>query len=261
MAWLSWYWGPVTVALGVLGVAAGVYRLLRRGDLWLVAPLGMFLPAALLYLSVPATPDQINAMRRLLPVVVPGLLVAAAVVLGLLARRSRAALAVAVALACVMVLFPASVSARVFTVREGVPQLVEVRNLCSNLPSDAALVVTGGLAVTYQQTARSYCDGVPVAGMAEGQVSAAGLRRVAAAAAAHGRRVYVVFTDPKALPGDVGNSRWRPLSCIRVSHLNAVLEETPSTSGAEKRTLYLGAVRPSGAVTPVPPSRPPLLVC
>ncbi|HXQ56201.1 MAG TPA: hypothetical protein VOA19_10425, partial [Actinomycetes bacterium] len=262
IAWLSWYWGPVTVALGVLGVAAGVYRLLRRGELRLVAPLAVFLPAALLYLTLPATPDQVNAIRRFLPVVVPGMLLAAAVVLGLLARRSRALLAVAAVLAVAMVAFPASVSARVFTVREGVPQLSEVQNLCADLPADAALLTTEGLETTYQQTARSFCDSVPVAGIAERQVTAANLRRVAATAAAHGRRPYVVFMDPKALPGDVvGTSGWPPVSCVRVSHLNAVLEHTPDSSGADRRTLYLGAVTPAGTLTPVPPSQPPLMGC
>lgn len=262
IAWLSWYWGPVTVALGVLGVAAGVYRLLRRGELRLVAPLAVFIPAALLYLTLPATPDQVNAIRRFLPVVVPGMLLAAAVVLGLLARRSRAALAVAAVLAVAMVLFPASVGARVFTVREGVPQLREVQNLCADLPADAALLTTEGLETTYQQTARSFCDGVPVAGMADKQVTAANLRRVAATAAAHGRRLYVVFINPKALPGDVvGGGGWPPVSCVRVSHLNAVLERTPDTSGADKRTLYLGAVTPAGTLTPAPPSQPPLMGC
>ena len=262
IAWLSWYWGPVTVALGVLGVAAGVYRLLRRGELRLVAPLAIFFPAALLYLTMPATPDQINAIRRFLPVVVPGVLLAAAAVLGLLARRSRGALAVAAVLAVAMVLFPVSVSARVFTVREGTPQLAEVRNLCANLRADAALVVSGELATTYQQTVRSACGGVPVAGMADRQVRADNLRRVAAAAAAHDRRLYVLLMDPTALPDDVaGGGRWQPASCIAVSHLNAVLERSPATWGSEKRTLYLGAVTPAGALIPAPLSRPPLMAC
>jgi hypothetical protein len=262
IAWLSWYWGPVTVALGVLGVAAAVYRLLRRGELRLVAPLAVFLPAAVLYLTLPATPDQVNAIRRFLPVVVPGMLLAAAVVLGLLARRSRAALAVAAVLAVAMVLFPAAVSARVFTVREGVPQKAEVHNLCADLPADAALLATGGLATTYQQTARSFCDGVPVAGMTDQQVTTANLRRVAAAVAAHGRRLYAVFVDPAALPGEVvGPGGWQPVSCVRVSHLNAVLEHTPDSSGADRRTLYLGAVTPAGTLTPAPPTQPPLMAC
>ena len=262
IAWISWYWGPVTVALGVLGIAAAVYRLLRRGELRLVAPLGIFLPAALLYLTMPATPDQVNAIRRLLPVVVPGVLVGAAAVLGLVARRSRALLAVAAVLAVATVGFPASVSERVFLVREGTPQLAEVNNVCANLPADAALLVTGGLATTYQQTARSACDNLPVAGLADPQVRPDNLRRVAAAAAAHGRRLYVLFMDPTALPDDVADGgRWQPASCIAVSHLNAVLEHSPATWGSDKRTLYLGAVTPAGELDPAPLQRPPVMGC
>ena len=163
MLWFSWYYGPVTVALGILGVAFGVHRLLRRGDLRLLAPLAMFLSAALLYVTVPSiVPDQIWAMRRYLPVVIPGLLLAAAVVLGLLARRSRAGMAAAALLAGIMILIPAMLSSRLVTVRDLVPQLPEVLNLCDNLPTDAALLTTGSLAITYPQTARSYCQ-VPVA--------------------------------------------------------------------------------------------------
>ena len=260
--WFSWYWGPITLALGVLGVAYGVYRLLR-GDLRLVAPLGMFLLAALLYLTVPsAVPDQVNAMRRYLPVVIPGLLLAAAVTLGLLARRWRAAIWVAAALAGVMVGFPTYVSAQVITVRDGVPQLVEVRNLCADLPADAALVLTGSLARTYQQTARSWCRGVPVAGMVE-QPAAAQLAQVQATARAHGRRLYVVFTDPRSLPEDViaADTASQPISCIRASHLNAVLERAAYTWGADKRTIYLEVVMPGGMLAPSPLPRPPVLAC
>ena len=136
LLWFSWYYGPVTVALGVLGVAFGVHRLLRRGDMRLLAPLAMFLSAALLYVRVPSiVPDQIWVMRRYLPVVIPGLLLAAVVVLGLLARRSRAGLTAAVLLASIMILVPTQLSSRLVTVRDLVPQLPEVLNLCD---------VTGG---------------------------------------------------------------------------------------------------------------------
>jgi hypothetical protein len=263
LEWFSWYWGPITLALGVLGAAYGVYRLLRRGDLRLVAPLGMFLSAALLYLTVPsAVPDQVNAMRRYLPVVIPGLLLAAAVTLGLLARRSRAAVWIAAALAGVMVAIPTYVSAQVVTVRDGVPQLVEVQNLCADLPADAALVLTGSLAKTYQQTARSWCDGVPVAGMVE-QPTAVQLGQIQAASGAHGRRLYVAFTERKSVPGEViaADAAWQPISCIRASHLNAVLERAAHTWAADKRTMYLGVATPRGTLTPSPPPVPPVLAC
>ena len=261
MAWLSWYWGPLVVVLGTAGVALAVHRLLARGDRLLVAPLGMLLSTALLYLTVPSiVPDQLWAMRRYLPVIIPGFLIAAAAALSLLARHSRAGLAAAVVLACGLVLFPLSGSARLIALREGVPQLVEVRNLCAAMPADAALVVTGSLGVTYQQTVRSYCD-VPVAALR--QPTRAHLAAVQAAARAHGRVLYLLATDPAAVAPDAGpvGVVWQPISCVGVTHLNAVLERAPDAWGAERRALLLGVVTGQGTVTPARSARRPLSFC
>ena len=259
--WLSWYFGPVTVTLGVLGAALLVYRLLRRGELRLVAPLTMFLSAALLYLTIPSiVPDQVWAMRRYLPVVIPWLLCSAAVALAVLARRSRLGLAAAALLAAVMVVVPAKQSRPLVAIRDGVPQLVEVRNLCDRLPAGAALVLTGPLANSYQQTARSYCDGVPVAGIAH--PTRPQLARVQAAAAAHGRRLDLLVTDLAVVPGKAA-AGWQPISCVRVSHWNAVLDRAAYTWGADKRTMFLGVVGPGGTVTPAPapPAAQPVSAC
>jgi hypothetical protein len=261
MSWFSWYYGPITVALGVLGVAFGVHRLLRRGDLRLLAPLAMFLSAALLYITVPAiVPDQIWAMRRYLPVVIPGLLLAAAVVLGLLARRSRAGMAAAALLAGIMILIPAMLSSRLVTVRDLVPQLPEVLNLCDNLPVDAAVLVSGSLTVTYPQTVRSYCQ-VPVAAVR--QPTRAQLKQVQANAQAHNRRLYLLFTDPDEVPGDAASAgpAWQQISCVLISHWSATLNKAVANHGVGKRMLYLGEITPVGKVTPASSSRPPLRAC
>lgn len=262
MQWFWWYYGPVTLALGVLGVALGARWLLKRGDLRLVAPLAMFLPAALLYVTIPSiVPDQVWAMRRYLPVVIPGLLLATSLVLSLIARRSRAGFATALLLAGIMVLFPAYASARVAGVRDGVPQLMEVDNLCRNLPADAALLLTGTLANTYQQTARSYCDGIPVAGVA--QPTRALLGQVQAAALAQRRKLYVAVTNRAAIPADAmpAGTPWQAISCVKVAHLNATLNRAAYTWGADKRTILLGTVEPGGTVSPAAPAGPPLLAC
>jgi Dolichyl-phosphate-mannose-protein mannosyltransferase len=261
LAWLSWYWGPLVVVLGVAGTALAVRRLLARGDRALVAPLAMFLSASLLYLTAPSiVPDQVWAMRRYLPVVIPGFLVASVAALAPLARRGRAGQVVALLLAGGLVLFPAAGSARLVTLREGVPQLAEVGHLCAALPADAAVAVTGSLGVTYQQTVRSYCD-VPVAALRE--PSRERLARLAAAARAHDRRLHVLTTDPTTLfPGAAPTGVfWEPISCVGVVHLNAVVERAPDAWGAERRALLLGVVSEQGPVTPAPASGPPLRFC
>ena len=63
-----------------------------------------------------------------------------------------------------------------------------------------------------------------------------------AAARAHGRVLYLLATDPAAVAPDAApvGLVWQPISCVGVAHLNAVLEHTPDSSGADRRTLYLG---------------------
>ncbi len=75
MEWLSWYLGPVTLALGILGVAIAVWWVVlgrgRRSGLALA--LGVFLAPTVVYLwRARAVPDQMWVMRRFLPVTIPG---------------------------------------------------------------------------------------------------------------------------------------------------------------------------------------------
>ncbi len=77
--WLEWYLGPLALAAGILGIGLALWLALtgrRTRDLAFV-----LLPVlAFLYLYIPnprITPDLIWAMRRFLPIVIPGLLIAA----------------------------------------------------------------------------------------------------------------------------------------------------------------------------------------
>jgi hypothetical protein len=135
-----------------------------------------------------------------------------------------------------------------------------VLNLCDNLPADAALLTTGSLAVTYPQTARSYCQ-VPVAAVR--QPTRAQLKQVQAAAQAHDRRLYLLFTDPDEIPRDTASAgaAWQQISCVLISHWNATLNKAVADHGVDKRMLYLGEITPEGMVTPATSSRPPLWAC
>ncbi|GEL45172.1 hypothetical protein CHO01_02880 [Cellulomonas hominis] len=96
LAWVSWYLGVPVVVLG----AAGLALLARRAARWrdpaatlLVAVVGVAAVFPLVRVSI--TPDQVWAVRRLVPATFPGLLVAATVALTALAggwgaaRRGR----------------------------------------------------------------------------------------------------------------------------------------------------------------------------
>jgi hypothetical protein len=83
VTWLTWYVGPVLVAVGLLGLAILLARAVRTGDLRLVPFFLVFIVTGLGYLVKPSiTPDQIWAMRRFLPIVLPGLALSAMLVVG-----------------------------------------------------------------------------------------------------------------------------------------------------------------------------------
>lgn len=86
LAWVSWYLGVLAVALGFAGLAVLARRAVGRRDpaaTLLVAVVGVAAVFPLVRVSI--TPDQIWAVRRLLPATFPGLLVAGACALAALA--------------------------------------------------------------------------------------------------------------------------------------------------------------------------------
>lgn len=92
LAWVSWYLGVPAVVLGFAGLGVLAYRAVARRDpaaTLLVAVVGVAAVFPLVKVSI--TPDQIWAVRRLVPATFPGLLVAGACALAALARRAGTA--------------------------------------------------------------------------------------------------------------------------------------------------------------------------
>ncbi|GIG36100.1 hypothetical protein [Cellulomonas pakistanensis] len=86
LTWVAWYLGGPAVVLGFAGLALLAHRAVARRDpaaTLVVAVIGVAAVFPLLRVSI--TPDQIWAVRRLLPATFPGLLVAGAVALAALA--------------------------------------------------------------------------------------------------------------------------------------------------------------------------------
>ena len=205
--WLTWYLGPVAVALGLLAFALLVGRVLLRrrpGDdprvlLAGLAFLLLFGASTALYLWRPSIiPVHYWATRRFLPVTIPGLLLCAAWLPTLLRRRAwlRAAVAAVVAFALLM---PPLVFLRGHaTEREYVPMLAITEKICDALEPDDAVVLIGGtrLSTGMPQTISTFC-GVPVA-VIDNTTTPADLGEVSKAAAAAGKRL--VYVSPTQAP-------------------------------------------------------------
>ena len=211
MRWLSWYLGPVTLALGVLALAWLTARLLRGRDLRL-APFVLIVGlATAVYVWKPGIfPVQYWASRRFLPVSFPGLLLLAvllcdraftwgrAVRTGLRrAAAPAAALAGASVLAFPLALLPGATLPRSY---DGLVPAFEA--MCGSLLPEDVVLLVGGAPVTtgLPQAVQGYC-GVAAAS-AGPTTTAADVTEVAAGARAQGRRLVLLspVPDPRGMP-------------------------------------------------------------
>ncbi|MHB8341586.1 MAG: glycosyltransferase family protein, partial [Mycobacteriales bacterium] len=248
VAWLVWYGGLPAMVLGALGLALLAGRVLRGRDLPAL-PFALLLGGtALLYLVKPSiAPDQIWAARRFLPVILPGLLVCAALALDRLsqvrwARLPWAAPALAVVLVPVSIIPIAHTTKPLVRVRQLGAELAQLQGLCRALPPDAAVVFTDAFGYNAVQSVRSFCG---VAAETWPAPSQATLAAVEAAAAAHGRVLYAVATDLAGLPVDPARPV-PPLNAISITSWVSELTRAPYRSAQGSRELFLARVEPSG---------------
>jgi hypothetical protein len=257
VSWFSWYYGWPIYALAVLGLALLAYRVIRRGDLPLLAPVGAVIGLSLMYFVGPNIyPDQVWAMRRYLPVVIPGLLVAVGYLLHLLWRRrnadpvNRAGGYLAIGLAALLVAWPAVVTHPMWAVRTGVPQLAQVEAVCDRIGDDAAVLALGTSAIgSYTQTMRSFCE-VPSQAMAD--PSPARLAEVRANVESAGRTLYVISEHAQFVPYEPGQPA-DPGSFFTaaVAKWPERLEGVPNGAHRYLVPLYLGEVNADGTVRPI----------
>ncbi|SDG65274.1 hypothetical protein SAMN05421505_106133 [Sinosporangium album] len=169
--WVFWYIGVPTVAFATIAAALLVRRMLRGGEAAWLLPLAVIGWTTVTTLIRPdITPDHPWAARRLVPVVLPGLIVLG--VWGLRwakekARRkgygSRPQTYVA-AVGALLMLVPTAVTSigTAFTpIERG--ELAAVEGLCRRIPPDASvLIVDRATADRFTQVVRGMC-GVPTA--------------------------------------------------------------------------------------------------
>ena len=90
VTWLSWYYGWPLVLLAFAGLALIARSAIRSRDpRYLILLTVIAAPSALYLWRVSVTPDLVWAMRRFLPVTIPGFLLAATITLVALWSKTR----------------------------------------------------------------------------------------------------------------------------------------------------------------------------
>lgn len=268
--WISWYIGPITLVLGIIGAAA-LARAFVRGSLRAppMITAAILAPPALLYIWKPSvTPDQIWASRRFLPAVFPGLILLAFGLLCAVARdRTRPALSerrfAVIALAVLAVAFP------LYTIRD-LSQMTEQRGLlhvvtdaCHKIGPRGAVVMLAETrpkqSVAYlnqPQTLRSFCD-VPVVVMV-GRPQPRVLQALASKWAAKGRRLFVVAEYPQSVLRVFPNARLQYTPVAEEPHLlERSLVHRPSNYTSDPFHITATPQLTIAAVPRTPPRRGP----
>ena len=246
VVWLAWYLGPLTVALAAVGAALLARRAVvdRRPEL--LAVLVILAVPSLLYLVRPSiTPDQIWAMRRFLPAVLPAALLCAAWLLQtiVVAGRRRWQRAGGWLAAGLMLLAPVATWGTLVTTAEYGGRAHELAQLCP-LVEGRTVVVVRGADPPLLPTLRILCDADVVEVPAPvGRDDLARIRR-----AWGGGDLLVVSMSAEAVGGlpevptlSTPMARW-PHSL------------TPSFSPIRFTSrLWVAEVAPDGSVSEVPP--------
>jgi hypothetical protein len=237
--WVIWYAGIATVLLGGFGAAVLIRRCLRDLLTWRdvsgtalnwALPLAVVLAGSAAVLWQPFTvPDQPWASRRLVPVVIPGLILLATWAAAWLTRRARdrgagAMTAALVGAFCVgAMLLPSVITSFGFGLthagtrgglrptagglaqhRVGAHEADAVRGLCSSIGSSSSvLIVDRRVAALFSQVIRGMC-GVPVAWVAP-RAPASTVPAVLAGIARSGRHAVLLGSSPQQV-GAFGGS-------------------------------------------------------
>ncbi len=243
--WYGWYFGWPLVLLAGAGVALWLYWAVSRRRAAHVVVLATLAVTAILYLDkISITPDQIWAFRRVLPVITPGLLIAAVVPIRMLAARRgpRRALAIgAVVVTVLCTLFPWG---RIFFQPEGSDQVREITAICDAAGDAGTLaLLSPGAPPNYALTVRAVCGRDTLVIGDPALVDWRGL------AAIDGGVAVVSF--------DAGTVPWRdepedPLVESVVYAWERHLLEVPRTTSLTARGAYVGTLGADGTVTATP---------
>jgi hypothetical protein len=204
LRWVIWYIGAPAVLLATIGAALLLRRLLMRRDLIWVLPYAMIVWTTVTVLWQPnITPDQPWASRRLVSVVLPGLLIFAVWLLDWAVKQvrrlgsGRPVTAFTAGGGALLLLVPAAItSAPTMFQKTEQGEVAAVRKMCGTIGHQAAVVfVDQDSASKFTEVVRGMC-GVPTARIPGAFPSSTNVGRVVQKIAASGRQPVLLASNP-----------------------------------------------------------------
>jgi hypothetical protein len=252
VVWLSWYLGPITLALAAVGAALAMSRIIRRPNpTYLVVLFTAGIGTAVYIWNPSIGPDQIWAMRRFVPAAMPLLVLLAALAISsiasLVARQAGRAGSAAVLTVgtAAMVAFPIGTTIPVggFQPQKGVSAAIAAS--CRAMGPKAAIVIAyaDDTAEQYMSALRSWCN-VPIAMLAQ-RFSAAQMTQLASAWKDEGRTLWVVGSTPALVRASAPGLTPALLATVTThKDLEMTINRPPSHYGGARTDIYGSPVTP-----------------
>lgn len=243
LEWVSWYHGWPVVLIGLGGLIAWVALGARRSGqlLWLAA---LLLPSAAVYFTGPnIVPDQIWAMRRFLPVVVPGLLLASTWVASRLSAWRRPLGSILAAVLTVSIVgWPLTNAGRLWTSKDNAGGLEGIEKACDLIDGRPTVVPQQD---TYLPSVLALCDVKAFSVLQPTPEALAAARK-----ALGGGQVVLMTHKPDTIPWVDGTP---PPSVVYDQTIwERSLTQPPDQTVTEQIGVTLGLVDADGKVSPLP---------
>lgn len=264
--WLVWYIGPLSVLIGAVGSALIAKRILTTENIALTALFAVVMATALLYLIYPSiAPDQIWASRRMLPVVMPGLVVMAVWLLQYIYenfsviklskfRISLESKKLVCVVATVLVMSPMLITFP-FTNKTPFAEYQGAQAFCRAMPSNAAVLWLGLARREAVMFTRTLCD-FPSVGFygdtySDQKPSQKQLIEYANLAKSKGRTPIVAFYAQDLQRVATSRDKFTSVVDIQFQNIEVVKGVFPNEMTQSHDLLMAGRVLPNGTVVPI----------
>lgn len=248
VSWLAWYLSWAVVVAALVGAVMIAVHFCRRRDARLLVVWTVPVLVGGVYLNkIAITPDQIWALRRLLPVVIPATAIAAVFAFRTAVLALPRFRFVGVVAMVFLLVHPAHTWGMMFDSREGVGEYDLVQQICAKAGN--GLVVQAGaypIMGSALPALQELCSTKVVSIQKPTQSAMADIR-----AAWTGGPITVVAFFPDSVTWSKPVNPDKPLARVIFSRWESVLSRRPANLNLQQASAWLGTLNADGTVAPL----------
>ncbi len=262
--WVSWYTGDIMFIFGILGLAMLGYTIMKKWHAYSVLLFIIVASSSLAYFLMPSIyPDQIWGARRMLPVIMPGLLIMAVLFIAKLTehhdfRKNVKLRPLALyLLVSAIVLTPIVVTSRPILKNRDTAQQSLMNDVCRSIPQNTIVVWPQQLSETHTMATRNICDvsSIGYSAMTGSELTKDILATLNRAAERKGRSIVVGFNGEilDSLKSQHPNINPTPVSNFSYLELERRTVGAPGFMTTTTGQIYLAKVDLNGSLTAIEP--------